>query len=206
MTIAVEVAKRLLEIKAIKLNPQDPFTWASGIKSPIYCDNRIILSHPEIRTFVKKCLVEAAKEFGLFDAVAGVATSGIAFGMLLADVLSLPFVYVRNAAKGHGRQNQIEGELSGSENVLVVEDLVSTGGSALKAVEVLRGRGCRIAGVLAIFTYGLEKAKEAFAKADCRMRTLSNYDEVLLQAIENQYIKKEDLDKLNSWRIKISLA
>lgn len=204
MTIAVEVAKRLLEIKAIKLNPQDPFTWASGIESPIYCDNRIILSHPEIRTFVKNCLMEAAADFGVFDAIAGVATSGIAFGMLLADALGLPFVYVRNAAKGHGRQNQIEGEVAGSEKVLVVEDLVSTGGSALKAVEVLRGRGCRIAGVLAIFTYGLEKSKEAFANADCPLRTLSNYDEALLQAVENQYIKKEDLDELTSWKMKIS--
>ena len=150
MNIASEVAKRLLQIKAIKLSPQKPFIWASGILSPIYCDNRLVLSHIEVRDFVKQCLIEKSKDFAQFDAVAGVATAGIAHGMLLADALKLPFAYVRSKAKEHGRQNLIEGELPANSKVLVIEDLISTGGSSLQAVEAVREGGHQVVGVLAI--------------------------------------------------------
>nr|MCU0346243.1 orotate phosphoribosyltransferase [Saprospiraceae bacterium] len=161
MNIASEVAKRLLQIKAIKLSPQKPFTWASGILSPIYCDNRLVLSHVDTRGFVKDCLVEKSKDFASFDAVAGVATAGIAHGMLLADALGLPFAYVRSKAKEHGRQNLIEGELPENAKVLVVEDLISTGGSSLQAVESVRQAGYKVVGVLAIFSYNFDKATMA---------------------------------------------
>ncbi len=201
MKLAPDVAGKLLQIKAIKLNPQNPFVWASGIHSPIYCDNRVILSFPRVRTFIIKGLVEKSKEFGHFDLIAGVATSGIAFGALLANELDLPFVYVRDKAKGHGRQNQIEGKLIGNERVLVVEDLISTGGSCLKAVQALEESGCEIAGVVAIFSYGFEQAREAFAAAKCHYDTLTNYDELLKEAIKSNYINKADLETLENWRI-----
>jgi orotate phosphoribosyltransferase len=200
MKSAPDVAGKLLQIKAIKLNPQNPFTWASGIQSPIYCDNRIILSFPKVRTFVVERLAEKSKEFEPFNTVAGVATSGIAFGALLADRLDLPFVYVRDKAKGHGRQNKIEGKLRGDERVLVVEDLISTGGSCLKAVHALEDYGCEIAGVVAIFSYGFEQAKGAFAAANCKYDTLTNYDELLKEAINSNYINNSDLETLKNWR------
>lgn len=198
--IASEVAKNLLQIKAIKLSPQNPFTWASGLKSPIYCDNRVLLSYPTIRKQIKTYLVEKSSEFKPFNMVAGVATAGIAHGALLADALDLPFVYVRSKAKGHGRQNQIEGDLRGNERVLVVEDLISTGGSCLQAVEVLETVGCPIAGALAIFSYGFDKAKNAFSEADCTYATLSNYDALLDEALACSYINESDLATLQAWR------
>ena len=200
MKLAPDVAGKLLQIKAIKLSPQNPFTWASGIQSPIYCDNRVILSYPEVRSFIVESLAEKSKTFGPFNTVAGVATSGIAFGALLAHRLGLPFVYVRNKAKGHGRQNQIEGKLNGNERVLVVEDLISTGGSCLKAVHTLEDHGCEVAGVIAIFSYGFDQAKEAFATANCYFDTLTNYDVLLQKAIESAYIDNSDLETLKNWR------
>lgn len=198
--IASAVAQQLLQIKAIKLNPQNPFIWASGIQSPIYCDNRILLSYPNIRKNIKEALAEKSKAFGTFNMVAGVATAGIAHGALLADALDLPFVYVRSKAKGHGRQNLIEGDLRGNERVLVVEDLISTGGSCLKAVEALETRGCNIAGVLAIFSYGFDAAKAAFAEADCPFDTLSNYSALIEEAINCNYITEKDKAVLMEWR------
>lgn len=202
MNIASEVAKRLLQIKAIKLSPQKPFTWASGILSPIYCDNRLVLSHVEVRDFVKLCLLEKAKDFAEFDAVAGVATAGIAHGMLVADALKLPFAYVRSKAKEHGRQNLIEGELPAGSKVLVVEDLISTGGSSLQAVESVREAGHAVVGVLAIFSYNFEKAINAFENAGCQLETLSNYDVLLREALSIKYINLNDVDLLTTWRTK----
>jgi orotate phosphoribosyltransferase len=200
LNIASEVAKRLLQIKAIKLSPQKPFTWASGIQSPIYCDNRITLSHPEVRTFLKNCLTEVSSDFQPFDAVAGVATAGIAHGLMLAESLKLPFAYVRSKPKEHGRQNQIEGELAKGARVLVVEDLISTGGSCLAAVEALRAANIEVAGVLAIFSYNFEKAERAFKNADCPFRTLSNYDVLIREALASKYINLIDVDKLTTWK------
>jgi orotate phosphoribosyltransferase len=200
MDIAAEVAKSLLQIKAIKLSPQNPFTWASGMRSPIYCDNRIVLSHPEIRNFILSCLVEKSAAFAPFDLVAGVATAGIAHGALLAHALQLPFVYVRSEAKAHGRQNQIEGEIHSGQRALVVEDLISTGGSSLRVVDILKKAGCETAGVIAIFTYGFETAHLAFQKAHCPLDTLSNYDALIHEALKSNYISNEDLQQLLSWR------
>jgi orotate phosphoribosyltransferase len=202
MNIASEVAKRLLQIKAIKLSPQKPFTWASGILSPIYCDNRLVLSHVEVRDFVKQCLLEKAKDFAEFDAVAGVATAGIAHGMLVADALKLPFAYVRSKAKEHGRQNLIEGELPAGAKVLMVEDLISTGGSSLQAVASVREAGHTVVGVLAIFSYNFEKAINAFENAGCPLETLSNYDVLLREALSIKYINLNDVDLLTTWRTK----
>ncbi|MDB4768630.1 orotate phosphoribosyltransferase [Saprospiraceae bacterium] len=199
MSVASEVAKRLLQIKAIKLNPQNPFTWASGIKSPIYCDNRIILSHPNIRDYVIYCLEKKATSMPEFDVVAGVATAGIAFGALLADRLKKPMVYVRSKAKEHGRQNMIEGQLEGTERILVIEDLISTGGSSLKAVEALKETGCEVVGVHAIFSYGFDKATTAFASSNCPFGTLTNYQELLQEAVKSDYIKEEQLVSLSKW-------
>lgn len=203
MNTAAEVANRLLQIKAIKLSPQKLFTWASGILSPIYCDNRLLLSHPEVRTFVKARFVERSKELAPFDAVAGVATAGIPHGVLLADSLNLPFAYVRAGAKEHGRQNTIEGDLRAGAKVLVVEDLISTGGSSLGAVEVLRNAGFAVVGVLAVFTYNFEKAAAAFEKADCPLVTLTSYDVLIREALSSKYITLHDLDLLTTWRTQI---
>ncbi len=202
MNIASEVAQRLLQIKAIKLSPQKPFTWASGILSPIYCDNRLVLSHPVVRDFVKQCLIEKAKDFADFDAITGVATAGIAHGMLLADALRLPYAYVRSKPKEHGRQNLIEGELPAKSKVLVVEDLISTGGSSLQAVEAVRESGHEVVGVLAIFSYNFDKATRAFEKASCQLETLSNYDILLREALSIKYINLNDVDMLTTWRKK----
>jgi orotate phosphoribosyltransferase len=202
MNIPSEVAKRLLQIKAIKLSPQKPFTWASGILSPIYCDNRLVLSHVDARDFIKDCLLEKAKDFSNFDAVAGVATAGIAHGMLLADALKLPYAYIRSKPKEHGRQNLIEGELPAGAKVLVIEDLISTGGSSLQAVEAVRASGYEVVGVLAIFSYNFAKAIRAFENAGCQLETLSNYDVLIREALAIKYINLNDLDLLTTWRTK----
>ena len=195
-----EVARHLLEIKAIKLSPRDPFTWASGLLSPIYCDNRVALSHPKVRTFLKNCLAEKSAAFGDFDVVAGVATAGIPHGALLADLLDKPFIYVRSSAKEHGRRNQIEGELHSGQSVLVVEDLISTGGSCLLAVDALRDAGAGISGVLAIFQYGFARAQQAFAEKLVHFSTLTNYDALVEEAARTGYITEQDLDILKQWR------
>ncbi len=195
-----EVARNLLEIKAVKLSPNEPFTWASGMLSPIYCDNRVALSHPKVRTLLKNCLAEKSREFATFDVVAGVATAGIPHGALLADVLEKPFVYVRNSAKDHGRRNQIEGELKAGQRVLVVEDLISTGGSCLLAVDALREVGAEVVGVLAIFQYGFAKADTAFAEKGIVFQTLTNYDALVQEAVRTGYISETDLNTLKKWR------
>ena len=202
--IAAEVAKRLLQIKAIKLSPQSPFTWASGILSPIYCDNRIILSHPEARSFVKNAFADCAQKFPTFDKIAGVATAGIPHGALLADVLDMPFIYVRDKAKAHGRQNQIEGALNKGEKVLVIEDLISTGGSSLKAIDALVNAGAEVVGIAAIFTYGFDKAKNAFDKAGYQLETLSNYDILINEALKTNFIQASDVQLLKNWRKEVN--
>lgn len=200
MDIAAEVARTLLQINAIKLNPQNPFTWASGMKSPIYCDNRLLLSFPKQRDMIKKYMIEKSKDFGTITMIVGVATAGIAHGALLADALGLPFAYVRSKAKGHGRQNLIEGDIRGNERVLVVEDLISTGGSCLSAVQILEAQGCYIAGVLAIFSYGFDKAKDAFEAEECDFATLSDYNVMVEQAADMGYINAEEKELLANWR------
>jgi orotate phosphoribosyltransferase len=201
MSLNQEIAKSLLQINAVKLSPQNPFTWASGIKSPIYCDNRITLSFPAVRNLIINGFVEKSKAFEPFDIVAGVATAGIPHGALLADRLEKPFIYVREKAKSHGRQNQIEGLISEGCRVLVIEDLISTGGSSLKAVETLREAGCVVVGILAIFSYSFEKATTVFKEANCSFDTLSDYDTLIAQAIDNQYVMPEELATLSAWRL-----
>lgn len=198
---ALKVAEFLLQIKAVKLNPNDPFTWASGIKSPIYCDNRISLSYPNIRTFIRQAFAEAILEYyGKPDVIAGVATGGIAQGALVAQELGLPFIYVRSSAKQHGMGNQIEGYFEKGQRVVVIEDLISTGGSSLKAVEALRDAGLDVKGLVAIFTYGFDAAHQNFTNANCPYVTLSNYEMLLKKALENKTISKEDFATLNEWR------
>ena len=196
---AAKVARHLLEIKAVKLSPNEPFTWASGILSPIYCDNRVALSYPAVRNFLKQCLKEASEQFD-FNTVAGVATAGIPHGTLLADALGKPFVYVRPSAKDHGRRNLIEGELPSNAKVLVVEDLISTGGSCLKAVEAITAAGAEVSGVIAIFEYGFEKAKQAFAAQNVPYHTLTDYDTLVQEAVSIGYITENDLATLHKWR------
>lgn len=198
---ALKVAEFLLQIKAVKLNPQTPFTWASGIKSPIYCDNRITLSYPNIRTFIRQTFAEVILEqYGKPDVIAGVATGGIAQGALVAQELGLPFIYVRSSAKGHGMGNQVEGYFEKGQRVVVIEDLISTGGSSLKAVEALREAGLDVKGLVAIFTYGFDVAKENFKNAKCPYLTLSNYDVLLKNALESNMISESDLKTLGEWR------
>lgn len=199
MNLEKKIAEKLLQIKAIKLSPQSPFTWASGMRSPIYCDNRVTLSYPEIRSEIKLGFAELCKDLGEFDAISGVATAGIAHGALLADHLKLPFSYVRSAAKSHGRQNQIEGEIAAGAKIVVVEDLISTGGSSIQAVDVLRNAGYEVVAVLAIFTYQFEQAKENFAKANCPYVTLSNYTSMITEAKELDYISQEEASILQKW-------
>jgi orotate phosphoribosyltransferase len=200
MNIAAEIALRLLKINAIKLQPNAPFTWASGLQSPIYCDNRISLSFPEVRTFVKNALSEAAKtHFDDFEVVAGVATAGIPQGALVADLLKKPFIYVRSSAKEHGRQNLIEGELQAGQRVLVIEDLISTGGSSLKAVDSLREAGANVVGLLAIFTYGFEKATHAFSEKEVKWHAISTYKALIEVAVEGDFVAAEDLATLKNW-------
>ena len=199
-TVSLEIARDLLQIKAIKLSPKSPFTWASGIKSPIYCDNRLLLSYPSIRNKVTDAFVGLSRQFSPFNCIAGVATAGIAHGALLAQTTKQPFIYVRSKAKGHGRQNLIEGELRPQSKVLVVEDLISTGGSAIQAVEALRKEGADVVGVIAIFSYSFDQAKNAFEAANCKFATLSNYEALIEEAHFSNYIQEEDLETLNAWR------
>ena len=196
-----DFASRLLKVKAIKLQPNDPFTWASGWKSPFYCDNRKTLSYPDLRNYVKLELVHAVLEnFPEAEAVAGVATGAIAQGALVADELNLPFVYVRSKPKDHGLENLIEGELKPGMKVVVVEDLISTGGSSLKAVEAIRKNCCEVVGMVASYTYGFDVAKKAFEEAGVKLITLTDYDHVVEQAKETGYIKPEHVEVLNEWR------
>ena len=198
---AAQMANFLLQIKAVKLNNEHPFTWASGRKSPIYCDNRITLSYPEIRTFIRQRFVDVVNEcWGNVDVIAGVATGGIAQGALVAQELGKPFVYVRSEAKSHGLTNQIEGEIHEGQSVVVIEDLVSTGKSSLVAVHALREKGCIVKGMAAIFTYGLDVAAKNFADADVELRTLTNYDTLLEVATKEEYIRPVDQESLANWR------
>jgi len=200
-TLKKEFAARLLKIKAIKLQPNNPFTWASGWKSPFYCDNRKTLSYPDLRTFVKLELCHAVMEnFPDADAVAGVATGAIAQGALVADQLNLPFVYVRSKPKDHGLENLIEGDLQPGMKVVVIEDLISTGSSSLKAVEAIRHDGCEVVGMVASYTYGFPQAEEAFQKANVKLVTLTDYEHVLSQALDMGYIKDGDVALLHEWR------
>lgn len=199
--IAQTTAKFLLQVKAIKLNNNNPFTWASGRKSPIYCDNRVTLSYPEIRTYIRQRFVDAITEkFGDIDVIAGVATGGIPQGVLVAQDLGKPFVYVRPEEKKHGLTNQIEGYISEGQSVVVVEDLVSTGKSSLVAVKALRDHGCRVKGMVAIFTYGLKVSEEAFANENVDLITLTNYDSLIKVATEENYISEDDQLSLKKWR------
>ena len=194
-------AEKLLRIKAIKLQPANPFTWASGWKSPFYCDNRKTLSYPTLRSFVKIELARVIQEnFGNVDAIAGVATGAIPQGALVADLLNLPFVYVRSTPKDHGLENMIEGDLRPGMKVVVVEDLVSTGKSSLKAVDTIRQNGCEVIGMVASFSYGFDVATQAFKKADVKLITLTNYDAVLDVALKTGYIDESELPLLHEWR------
>lgn len=198
---AHETAEKLMQIKAIKLQPKEPFTWASGWKSPIYCDNRITLSHPELRNFLKKSLAEAFKKlYPKAEVIAGVATGAIAMGALVADELQLPFVYVRPEPKKHGRQNQIEGELPANSKVVVVEDLISTGGSSLKVVNVLRDSGADVLGMLALFTYAFRIAEQNFAEANLDLHTLSDYPHLLEALQKSGDLDPETFKTLITWR------
>ncbi|HNW97421.1 MAG TPA: orotate phosphoribosyltransferase [Bacteroidales bacterium] len=200
---ALKVAEFLLQIKAIKLEVAKPFTWASGWKSPIYCDNRKTLSYPKVRTYIRQQFVKViTDEFGIPDVIAGVATAGIPQGVLVAQEMGLPFVYVRQSEKTHGLENKIEGVIESGQSVVVIEDLISTGGSSLKAVEALRKAGCEVKGMAAIFTYGFPVAEQAFAKAKCPVATLSNYSFLIQQAVKNAYILEKDLATLEKWREK----
>ncbi len=195
------IAKDLLDIKAVFLSPNDPFTWASGIKSPIYCDNRLTLSYPNVRNDIEKGLAMLIKdEYPEVECLMGTATAGIAHAALTADLLDLPMGYVRGGAKSHGRNNRIEGKVTEGMKVVVVEDLISTGGSSLECVDALREAGCEVIGMVAIFTYNLPKATENFKNKDCTFHTLTNYDELIEVAIENNYIESSDLEKLKAWK------
>ena len=195
------VAAKLLKIKAVKLQPSNPFTWASGWKSPIYCDNRKTLSYPHLRNFIKLELARLIREkYEDVDAIAGVATGAIAQGAMVAEELGLPFVYVRSSPKDHGLENLIEGDLKPGMKVVVIEDLISTGGSSLKAVEAIRNDGSEVIGMMAIFTYGFPVAEEAFKKAKVELTSLSNYEAVLEIALATNYIHESELTALQEWR------
>lgn len=196
------IAKDLLEIKAVFLRPNDPFTWASGIKSPIYCDNRLTLSYPKVRNHIEQGLADLIKEkYPEVECLMGTATAGIAHAALAADILELPMGYVRGGAKSHGRNNQIEGLVTPGMKVVVVEDLLSTGGSSLECVKVLEDAGCEVLGLVAIFSYGLPQLASNFKEANCLYSTLSNYDVLIKVALESNYIAQEDLAKLNQWKL-----
>ncbi len=200
--IALKTAEFLLQIKAIKLNPQEPFTWASGWKSPIYCDNRKTLSYPKIRNYLRQQMTAyIQEEYGNVDVIAGVATGGIALGALVAQDLGLPFVYVRSQSKAHGLENKVEGVIESDQTVVVIEDLISTGGSSLKAVEALRNAGAKVKGMVAIFSYGFQVAEEAFEKAKCPIFILSDYNMMITKAISDGYVKEEEAEMLSQWRL-----
>lgn len=198
---AKKTAELLLQINAIKLDPENPFTWASGWKSPIYCDNRILLSYPVIRNYIHE---EMAKQiellYGKPDIIAGVATGAIGIGALVADFLGLPFIYVRPEPKSHGRRNQIEGKLEPHRTVVVIEDLISTGKSSLNAVDALKAEGAKVKGMLAIFTYGFQVADQNFNDKDVTLHTLSDYEYLMEQALETRYINEEQMNTLLDWR------
>ena len=199
--ISKKVAEYLLQINAIKLQPSNPFTWASGWKSPIYCDNRKTLSFPEVRTFIKDSFASKVKElYPKAELIAGVATGAIAHGALAADKMRLPFVYVRSGAKDHGLGNQIEGYFEPGQKVVVIEDLISTGGSSLSAVKSLREAGCDVLGMVAIFTYGFAKASDSFAAEKCKLDTLCNYNILVEIAVETGYIGQSEVETLKKWR------
>ncbi len=198
---ALKVAEFLLQIKAVKLQPNAPFTWASGWKSPIYCDNRKTLSYPKVRTFIRQQFVQSILEkFGKPDVIAGVATGGIAHGVLVAEEMGLPFVYIRSEAKKHGLTNMIEGVIESGQSVVVIEDLISTGGSSLKAVEALRAAGCEVKGMAAIFTYGFQAALDEFKKSKCEVITLCDYQTLIKQALLSSFISEKELKSLEIWR------
>ena len=198
---AKKTAEFLLQIKAIKLNPTEPFNWASGWKSPIYCDNRITLSYPAVRNFLKEEIAKLVEEqHGKPDVIAGVATGAIAIGVLVAQELGVPFVYVRPEAKKHGRKNQIEGHIEKGQNVVVIEDLISTGKSSLQAVEALKEADVNIKGMVAIFTYGFDIASNNFKENNIELTTLSSYEYLLEQALDSKYISEKELNTLQAWR------
>ena len=199
---AKKTAELLLQIKAIKLSPNEPFTWASGWKSPIYCDNRVTLSYPPVRNFLKEKIAKLIEEkYGKPDVIAGVATGAIAIGVLVAQELGLPFVYVRPEPKKHGRKNQIEGFLESGQNVVVVEDLISTGKSCLNAIKALKEANATVKGMVAIFSYGFSIAEETFSEYNLDFSTLSNYENLLEQALESNYITQKELQTLGNWRL-----
>jgi orotate phosphoribosyltransferase len=198
--ISDKTVSSLLEVNAIKLQPNNPFTWASGWKSPIYCDNRIILSYKEVRDFIASTMAEQVKKsYGNPDAIAGVATGAIGIGMLVADRLGLPFIYVRPEAKSHGRQNQIEGSIESGKSVVVIEDLISTGKSSLNAVNALKKAEVDVLGMIAIFSYGFDIAVENFKNANIKLNTLSNYKNLLALAKETNYISSQEYQVLKLW-------
>ncbi|HOK25570.1 MAG TPA: orotate phosphoribosyltransferase [Bacteroidales bacterium] len=199
--VSKKIAEYLLQIKAIKLQPSNPFTWASGWKSPIYCDNRKTLSFPEVRTFICDSFIQAVKSYYPdVEVIAGVATGAIAHGALVAQKMGLPFIYVRSEAKSHGLGNQIEGYFEKGQKVVVIEDLVSTGGTSLGAVRALREAGCEVLGMIAIFTYGFQKAAEGFLSENCELHTLSDYNTLIDCALETGYIGQADVETLREWR------
>lgn len=203
---AQQTAELLLQINAIKLNSKNPFTWASGWKSPIYCDNRIILSFPAVRNYIRDEFVKHIEDkFGRPDVIAGVATGAIGIGILVAEAMGLPFVYVRPEPKKHGRQNQVEGFLQKGQNVVVVEDLISTGGSSLLAVDALRNEGANVKGMAAIFTYGFSISKEKIEEANLEVFTLSNYENLIQKAVDKKYISEDELETLQSWNANPSI-
>ncbi|MEN8248911.1 MAG: orotate phosphoribosyltransferase [Bacteroidota bacterium] len=200
-SISHQVAAKLLEVKAIQLNLLNPYTWASGWNSPIYCDNRLTLSYPEIRSFIKDELKNLiTREFSGVEAIAGVATAGIPQGALVAEALGLPFIYVRSKPKGHGMTNMIEGKITKGQKVVLVEDLISTGGSSIKAAVALRNAAFDVQGMVAIFTYGFQVAEDNFANEGIKVATLSNYNDMIDEALISEYISEEDVDSLKSWR------
>ena len=197
---AKKTAEVLLQVNAIKLSPNDPFTWASGWKSPIYCDNRIVLSFPPIRNYIREKMAKhIEKQYGKPDVIAGVATGAIGIGALVAEYLGLPFVYVRPEPKKHGRQNQIEGFIQKGQNVVVVEDLISTGKSSLNAVQALKEAGVNVKGMVAIFSYGFDVANKNFENSNVTLYTLSNYENLLEQALDTSYITAKELETLSAW-------
>ncbi|MBN2637776.1 MAG: orotate phosphoribosyltransferase [Bacteroidales bacterium] len=198
---AIKVALYLLQVKAIKLRPDDPFTWASGLRSPIYCDNRISLSYPTVRSYIRTKLSEAAQQFFAgAEVVVGVATAGIPQGALVAEELGLPFAYVRSGKKDHGMTNQIEGHIEKGQKALVVEDLVSTGKSSLLAVDALLDAGVEVLGMVSVFTYGLEVARKNFESSACSLVSLSDYDHLIEAAVQQEYVSQEALNSLKQWR------
>ena len=200
-SIEKQVARELLQINAIKLNPANPFVWASGWNSPIYCDNRKTLAYPAVRNVIRDAFCQLLREkFPNADSIAGVATGAIAHGVLVAEALNLPFSYVRSAPKSHGLTNLIEGEIKPGQKVVVVEDLISTGASSLAAVEALRNAGCEVLGMMAIFTYGFPHSRLAFEEAGCSLYTLSNYEVLIPEAVEMNYIEAGSLETLGKWR------